>query len=104
LFERFNIEALATTESPLDDLAHHTSIRKSGWARARDHGLSTRSGGRSRHASVSSTTQEDSAPITGEDRMSWRGYLAAHRKRRAFFAVMGATSTDTAIPPRAPPT
>ena len=31
LFERFNIEALATTESPLDDLLHHVTIRKSGW-------------------------------------------------------------------------
>ncbi len=31
LFERFNIEALATTESPLDDLMHHVTIRKSGW-------------------------------------------------------------------------
>jgi glucuronate isomerase len=31
LFERFNIEALATTESPLDDLIHHVTIRKSGW-------------------------------------------------------------------------
>ena len=31
LFDRFNIEALATTESPLDDLMHHATIRKSGW-------------------------------------------------------------------------
>ena len=31
LFERFDIEVLATTESPLDDLAHHAAIRASGW-------------------------------------------------------------------------
>src|SRR3954465_4274475 len=31
LFERFNIEALATTESPLDPLDHHRAIRESGW-------------------------------------------------------------------------
>ena len=31
LFERFNIEVLATTESPLDPLAHHAKIRASGW-------------------------------------------------------------------------
>src|SRR4051812_22710922 len=31
LFERFNIEALATTESPLDDLRHHKKIRESDW-------------------------------------------------------------------------
>ena len=31
LFERFNIEVIATTESPLDPLAHHAKIRASGW-------------------------------------------------------------------------
>ena len=31
LFERFNIEVLATTDSPLDDLRHHRAIRDSGW-------------------------------------------------------------------------
>jgi glucuronate isomerase len=36
--------------------------------------------------------------ITGEDTSSWRGYLAAHRTRRAYFASMGATSTDHGHP------
>ena len=31
LFERYNIEVIATTESPLDDLRHHQAIRDSGW-------------------------------------------------------------------------
>ena len=31
LFERFNIEVLATTESPVDTLEHHRAIRASGW-------------------------------------------------------------------------
>ena len=31
LFERFDIEAIATTESPLDPLSHHQAIRASGW-------------------------------------------------------------------------
>ncbi len=31
LYERFNIEALTTTESPLDDLRHHRKIKESGW-------------------------------------------------------------------------
>src|SRR5262249_54721317 len=31
LFERFNIEVLATTESPLDPLLHHRKLRASGW-------------------------------------------------------------------------
>ena len=30
LFERYNIEVLATTESPIDDLRHHRVIRESG--------------------------------------------------------------------------
>jgi glucuronate isomerase len=36
--------------------------------------------------------------ITGEDTSTWAGYLAAHRTRRAFFASMGATSTDHGHP------
>jgi len=32
LFERFNIEALTTTESPLDDLRHHRKMKSSGWS------------------------------------------------------------------------
>ncbi len=31
LYERFNIEVLATTDSPLDSLADHKAIRDSGW-------------------------------------------------------------------------
>lgn len=31
LFERFNIEVIATTESPLDPLNHHRQIRESAW-------------------------------------------------------------------------
>ncbi len=97
LFERFNIEALATTESPLDDLSHHTSIRKSGWK------------GRVITAYRPDPVVDPDAigfldnlkrfsELTGEDALSWRGYIAAHRKRRAFFAVMGATSTDHGHP------
>src|SRR5262249_48028288 len=38
------------------------------------------------------------AELTNEDVYSWSGYLAAHRKRRAFFAEMGATSSDHGHP------
>ncbi len=31
LFERFNLEVLATTDSPIDTLAHHQAIRESNW-------------------------------------------------------------------------
>ena len=36
--------------------------------------------------------------LTGEDAFDYKGYLAAHRQRRAFFASMGATSTDHGHP------
>jgi glucuronate isomerase len=36
--------------------------------------------------------------LTGQDSLRWPGYLAAHRARRAFFAQLGATSTDHGHP------
>jgi glucuronate isomerase len=36
--------------------------------------------------------------LTGEDATTWGGYLAAHRKRRAFFKAHGATATDHGHP------
>nr|WP_243396265.1 glucuronate isomerase [Marinicaulis flavus] len=97
LFDRFNIELLATTEGPLDELEHHKAIRESGWQ------------GRVitayRPDPVIDPDFEGFAEniarlgeITGEDTQSWLGYLAAHRKRRAFFKSMGATSTDHGHP------
>jgi glucuronate isomerase len=97
LFERYRIELLATTESPLDSLEHHRAIRESGWS------------GR-----VITTYRPDPvvdpefegfrenltrfSELTGEDALSWKGYVAAHRKRRSFFRQMGATSTDHGHP------
>jgi glucuronate isomerase len=97
LFERFNIEVLATTESPLDALAHHQAIRASGWT------------GRVvtayRPDPVVDPQFERFADnvarfgaLTGENTATWSGYLAAHRIRRAFFKSMGATSTDHGHP------
>ena len=97
LFDRFNIEVIATTEGPLDTLAHHADIRASGW------------GGRVitayRPDAVVDPEFEGFADnlaalsaMTGEDCGSWQGYLAAHRQRRAFFKTMGATSTDHGHP------
>lgn len=37
---------------------------------------------------------EQLGALTGEDIGSWTGYLAAHRKRRAYFKERGATSSD----------
>ncbi|SLN63281.1 glucuronate isomerase [Pseudooctadecabacter jejudonensis] len=97
LFERFNIEALATTEGALDDLAWHKMTQDSGWT------------GR-----VITTYRPDAVvdpdfegfadnlvalgQMTGEDTHTWTGYLAAHRARRAVFRDHGATATDHGHP------
>ena len=97
LFEQYNIEVIATTESPIDTLEHHKVIRDSGWS------------GRVITAYRPDPVVDPEFPgfrgnlesfsrRTGEDCFSWSGYLAAHRQRRAFFAAMGATSTDHGHP------
>lgn len=97
LFERFNIEAIATTESPLDPLAAHATIRASGWT------------GRVLTAYRPDPVTDPDFPgfpenlrslgeITGCDVSTWCGYLDAHRNRRAFFKSFGATSTDHGHP------
>jgi glucuronate isomerase len=102
LFDRFNIEVIATTESPLDTLEHHEAVRAEnrrpgGWqgkvvtAYRPDPVIDPEfEGFRENLARFSE--------LTGEDCLSWQGYLSAHRKRRAFFAEMGATSTDHGHP------
>ena len=97
LFDRFNIELLATTESPLDELPHHRAIRDSGW----DGRVVTAY----RPDPVADPDFEGFADnvarfgeLAGEDTSTWDGYLAAHRNRRAFFKSMGATSTDHGHP------
>ncbi len=97
LFERYNIEVIATTESPVDSLRHHEAIRDSDW-----------------HGRVISAYRPDPvvdaeheqfhaalerfAELTGEDTFDWRGYLAAHRRRRGDFAAVGTTSSDHGHP------
>jgi glucuronate isomerase len=97
LFERFNIEVLATTDSPLDSLADHAAIRESDW------------NGRivptfrpdpvvdpdfmGFHANLQRLGEQ-----TGEDTGTWSGYLAALRASRARFRALGCTATDHGHP------
>jgi len=97
LFETFNIEALATTESALDDLNWHQAIAADGW-----------------QGQVVTTYRPDAVvdpefegfsnnlvrfgELTGQDATTWTGYLEAHRIRRAFFKANGATATDHGHP------
>ena len=97
LFDRFNIELLATTEGPTDTLEHHQKIKDSGWK------------GRVvtayRPDPVVDPEHEDFATklalfgeLSGEDVYNWQGYLRAHRVRREVFKTYGATSSDHGHP------
>jgi len=93
LYERFNIQVLSTTESPLDPLLHHQKLRDSGW-----------------RGRVIPTCRPDPVvdpefagfaknlmrlgEITGENTARWSGYLNALLNRRRFFALLVATATD----------
>lgn len=97
LFDSYGLEVLATTESPLDSLEHHAAIRESGWAgrviTAYRPDPVVDPDFEGFRANLSKLSE-----LTGKDCQSWEGYLSAHRTRRAFFAEMGATSTDHGHP------
>jgi glucuronate isomerase len=97
LYERFNLEVLATTDSPLDSLADHKAIRESNWK-----------------ARILPTFRPDSVvdpefagfaenvaklgEQTDEDTSTWIGYLNALRKTRGRFRELGCTATDHGHP------
>ena len=93
LFDRFHIEVLATTDSPLSTLGHHTAIRASGW------------GGRVLPTfrpdpviDAEFTDFRENLDLLGalahQDTSTYAGYLNALRDRRLFFKAQGATATD----------
>lgn len=97
LYDRFHIEVLATTDSPLASLAEHKTIRESNW-----------------NARILPTFRPD--PVvdpefagfaqniaklgeqTHEDASNWTGYLNALRKARSRFRELGCTATDHGHP------
>jgi glucuronate isomerase len=97
LFDSFGIEVLASTEGALDSLQHHRAIAHSGWS---GRVITT-----FRPDDVTDPERPDFVAnvrslgdLTGEDCAGWPGYLAALRKRRAFFREHGATATDHGHP------
>lgn len=94
LMDRFDIQFIATTDDPLDDLEHHAKIR--------DDASFTRT--------VAPTYRPDKyleparddwnglmdalAEKTGVDTGTFAGWVEAMEDRRAFFKSMGSTSTD----------
>ncbi len=97
LYERFNIELLATTDSPLDSLDAHKTIRGSGW-KARivptfrpDPVVDPAYEGFSENVSLLGER-------FGEDTLTWTAYLNALRKARLRFRELGCTATDHGHP------
>lgn len=97
LFERFRLEVLATTDSPLDSLAHHRKIRESHFS------------GRIIPTFRPDAVVDPDFPefqqnlsrlgdLAKEDASTWPGYLAALGKRRRDFKMLGCTATDHGHP------
>jgi glucuronate isomerase len=97
LYERFRMEVLATTDSPLDSLANHKALLNSSWK------------GRVIPAFRPDTVVDpDFAGFTervaqlgaqtGENTENWTGYLNALRLSRMRFRSLGATATDHGHP------
>ena len=97
LYEKFNIEVLSTTESPLDPLKAHQAILDSGWK--------ARIVPAFRPDAVVDPSFMGFAGLVaqlgeqnGEDSSTWKGYLNALMKARARFKMLGCTSTDHGHP------
>jgi glucuronate isomerase len=97
LFERFNLEVLATTDSPLDSLADHQAILNSGWNARIVPTFRPDSVVDPEFAGFASNIAELGRQ-NNEDTASWRGYLNALRKARARFRTLGCTATDHGHP------
>ena len=97
LFDKFNIELLATTESPIDSLEYHQAILQSDWdgrvitAFRPDPVVDPEFEGFQDNL----TKLEE---LTGENTRDLSGYLNALSSRREYFKTMGATSTDHGHP------
>jgi glucuronate isomerase len=98
LFERFGISVLATTDDPADDLEAHEYLRED--PTFAGHVIPTLRADRyldPNHPDWRIYLLE-LAQSAGIDCNTYAGFLAALRKRRAFFIENGGTSTDTGVP------
>lgn len=96
LFDQFNIEVLATTDTASDSLQHHRAIRESGW---HGHVIPTFRPDAVLQIAVpgwagamAALAVADGAPVN-----SVRDFITALGRRRTFFRQMGATATDHGI-------
>jgi glucuronate isomerase len=95
LYERFNIEALSTTDAATDSLDAHVAIRDSGWAGRilptfrPDAVVNLDAPGWRSHIDALSIA-------SGIDITGYESFIAALKQRRAWFMSLGATATDHA--------
>ena len=97
LYERFNLEVLATTDSPLDSLADHIALRDSGW-KGRIVPTFRPDPVVDPEFQGFAAAVEELGRQTGEDTASWSGYLNALRMARIRFRDLGGTATDHGHP------
>ena len=97
LFDQFNIEVLATTESPLDSLHHHKTIADSDWP---GRVITTFRPDPVVDPEYEGFRQnlEQLSRVTGQDTASYGGYMEALRVSRQHFIAHGATATDHGHP------
>jgi glucuronate isomerase len=93
LFERFGIEVLATTDSPLADLAAHQRLAKDGWEGRVIPTFRPDSLVHLGHATWPAEVARLGA-LTGLDTATYAGYRAALEQRRRDFVAAGALATD----------
>lgn len=97
LFERFNIEVIATTEHSVDLLKHHDAIAASGWKGRVVTTLRPDEITDPDHDQFAASVKRI-GELSGEDTGNWKGFLRAVENRRAFFRAHGATATDHGHP------
>jgi glucuronate isomerase len=93
LFDRFNIEVLATTDAAIDSLEHHSAIKASGWKGRVIPAFRPDAVIDAEYGDFQDNLHQ-LGEITGEDVSNFKGYLNALRARRRFFIANGATATD----------
>jgi len=96
LFQRFNIEVLATTDAASDSLDHHRAIRESGWKGRvipcfRPDAV-FRIAAPEWPAQLEALGREHGAPL-----VDYAEFIRALEDRRTFFKSMGATATDHGV-------
>ncbi|MDX1991369.1 MAG: glucuronate isomerase [bacterium] len=93
LYQRFNIEVLATTDAATDNLEHHQAIRESGWSGRilptfrPDNIINIDTPGWKSHI-------DQLSDLSGIHVHNYKTLIDALENRRTYFRSMGATATD----------